>query len=62
MSKEFDVSDLNVKMASKILIGVIIGVVALVIIFGSFYTIGAGERGVLLTWGNPSPKEIWRRW
>lgn len=32
----------------------LIGILCLIIIFGSFYTIGAGERGVLLTFGKPS--------
>lgn len=38
-----------------IFIGVII---LLVILFGTFYIVRAGERGVLLTFGNPSPVAI----
>lgn len=34
---------------------VIVAVILVMAAFGSFYTIGAGERGVLLTWGKPSP-------
>lgn len=39
-----------------LIFGVIILLIAL---FGSFYTIDAGERGILLTWGSPdaTPKE-----
>lgn len=32
----------------------ILGLVLLFVIFGSFYTIPAGYRGVVLTWGNPT--------
>ena len=38
-------------------VGVIIGLLGLVgifAVFGSFYTVGAGERGVLTTWGQVS--------
>jgi len=35
-----------------ILIGVFF-LVAFIIVLGSFYTVGAGERGILLTWGAP---------
>ena len=33
---------------------VVLLIVALIVIFGTFYTVGAGERGIVLTWGNPS--------
>ena len=42
---------------SYILWGVI-ALFALIIIFGSVYTIGAGERGVLLTFGKPSMDSV----
>jgi len=29
-------------------------IILLIIVLGSFYTVSAGERAVLLTWGNPS--------
>jgi regulator of protease activity HflC (stomatin/prohibitin superfamily) len=32
----------------------IVAIVALIVFFGSFYIVGAGERAVVLTWGNPS--------
>lgn len=38
--------------------GMILLVIILILIFGSFYTISAGERGVLLTFGKPSPVVI----
>jgi regulator of protease activity HflC (stomatin/prohibitin superfamily) len=38
----------------KMTIAIAILVFGLIILFGSFYTIGAGERGVLTTFGKPS--------
>lgn len=38
----------------KILVGLIVLVVLLFVAFGSFYTVGAGQRGVLLTFGSAS--------
>ena len=35
----------------KIISSAVIGIIALVIIFGSFGTVGAGERGVFLQFG-----------
>lgn len=33
-------------------------VILLIIILGTFYTVGAGQRAVLLTWGKPNPVEL----
>jgi regulator of protease activity HflC (stomatin/prohibitin superfamily) len=45
--------DINPARIFKI-IGLIIGIlIVLGIVLGSFYTVGAGERGVILTFGNP---------
>lgn len=39
----------------KKIVGIAVAVVLLlIIIVGLFYTIGAGERGIVLTWGKPS--------
>jgi len=32
----------------------VIAIIALIVFFGSFYVVGAGERAIVLTWGNPS--------
>ena len=32
-----------------------IGLLALIAVFGSFYTVGPGERGIVLTWGAAEP-------
>lgn len=39
---------------AKIIVWSIIGLVLLIGVFGSFYTVGAGQRAVLLTWGEAS--------
>jgi regulator of protease activity HflC (stomatin/prohibitin superfamily) len=36
----------------------IVVLVVLVILFGPVYTVGAGERAVLLTWGNPGTESV----
>ena len=41
-------------LVGKIIIQVVLGLVGLVIIFGSFRVVGAGERGVVLTLGQVS--------
>ena len=46
------------KMIAKILIGVVLGILSLVILFSSVYTVSAGERGVLLTFGKPSMESV----
>ena len=38
----------------KLISGVVIGVICLFLIFSGFYTIKAGDRGVLLTFGKPN--------
>lgn len=38
----------------KLALAIFTGIFLLIILFGSFYTVNAGERAVLLTWGNPS--------
>lgn len=40
----------------KIIVHCVLGFLALIILFGTFGTIGAGERGVLLQWGAVSGK------
>lgn len=49
--KELDAS----QMAFKGIKYIALGIAILILFFGSWYTIGAGERGVLLTLGKPSP-------
>lgn len=46
------------KNVKNYILGVIFGVIIFVAIFGSVYTVGAGERGIILTWGKPSDLEI----
>ena len=46
--------EINGEMAVKGIILFIVGSVILILLFGSFYTISAGQRGVLLTFGKPS--------
>jgi regulator of protease activity HflC (stomatin/prohibitin superfamily) len=36
----------------------IIAFIVVIVIFGPVYTVGAGERAVLLTWGNPGTESI----
>lgn len=50
--------DYELKYVMFVVIALICGVVVLSLIFGSVYIINAGQRGVLLTWGeaNPIPK------
>ena len=38
-----------------LIIGVVVAIIVFGLIFGMFYTINAGERGVLLTFGSASP-------
>ena len=45
-------------LVSKIITQVIIGLVVLVVLFGSFRVVGAGERGVVLTLGQVSDS-VW---
>ncbi|MCK9370046.1 prohibitin family protein [Candidatus Dojkabacteria bacterium] len=45
----------EVKMVIRFVIFLIIGVFILILLFGTFYTIPAGYRGVVLTLGKPSP-------
>jgi regulator of protease activity HflC (stomatin/prohibitin superfamily) len=42
-----------VKHITKIVIGVVLGIIIIITLFGTFYTIPAGYRGVLLTFGKP---------
>lgn len=55
---KFDVNgeEINVGMGKPILIG--LGVLIVITALLSVYMIGPGERGVLLTWGNPSMSAI----
>ena len=54
MARESDVPNLYIKI---ILFG-ILGIFILSLLFGSFYIVRAGERAVLLTFGNPSQEAI----
>jgi prohibitin 2 len=40
------------------IIAAVIVIMAVVAVFGPVYTVGAGERAVLLTWGNPGTESI----
>lgn len=46
--------DVTVGGAVKYIVWGIILVIAVIALFSIFYTIGAGERGIILTWGSPS--------
>lgn len=46
--------DINSKLILKVIFGVVFFVLLLVVIFGSWYTVNAGERGIVVTLGNPS--------
>lgn len=39
----------------KLIVSVIVGIILSIIVFGSFYIINPGERGILITLGKPSP-------
>ena len=43
-----------IKKGLKIFGGLIALIIVLVVFFGSFYIVSAGERGIVLTWGNPA--------
>lgn len=47
-------SDDPAKYIAKIVGAITIGLLLVVLAMGSFYTVGAGERGVVLTWGSAS--------
>lgn len=47
----------EVKMIIFGIVALLCAIIFLIFIFGSWYTIDAGERGIILTFGNPS-KEI----
>jgi len=49
-----DVPDITVGKVVKYILWGILGIILLVALFSTFYTIGAGERGIVLTWGDPS--------
>ena len=42
------------KLGIKLVFGLILAIIALVVFFGSFYTINSGERGVVRTFGSVS--------
>lgn len=50
---EDDEEEFPVMKVAGLILSVVF-VILLIILFGSIYIINAGERGVLLTWGNPS--------
>ena len=43
------------KTIVKIIIWSIVGVFGIILLFSTFYVINAGERGIIVTFGNPSP-------
>lgn len=45
------------QIAARVIGGIIAGIIALVLIFGSFYTVDSGERALVLTWGSVSSVE-----
>lgn len=45
----------NIKVAKRVVKLFFIGLILLILIFGAFYTIPAGHRGVVLTFGKPNP-------
>lgn len=51
--RDYDDEEQVVKKTVKGISLVILGIFILIILFGSFYIIQAGQRGVLLTFGNP---------
>lgn len=54
MARDFETYEDRVqRQVRNIILLVVLVVVVLVLIFGSFYIIQAGQRGVLLTFGNP---------
>lgn len=55
MNKEYDDRlSRDIRTAKVIVFGIIAGIILLIILFGTFYTISAGYRGVILTFGKPS--------
>lgn len=57
MVKDMNETDVA-KTAAKLIILVICFIFLLIIVFSSFYMVSAGQRAILLTWGNPSQKAI----
>jgi len=51
---EYDETEKQKRVIIKVILWGIFGVVLIILIFGTFYTIPAGYRGVLLTFGAPS--------
>lgn len=54
MPKEYNEIDQMKSTVKKVFTGMILGIIVLCIIFGGMYTIGEGERGILLTFGKAS--------
>ena len=46
------------KKTVKIVLRVVFAVVCIFLFFGFFYTISAGERGIVVTLGNPSDNYV----
>lgn len=47
-----------VKIAKKLVVYGVLVIIAMIILFGSVYTIDAGDRGILLTFGKPTGNVI----
>jgi len=59
MARDFE--DYDERMSRLVRFWVIFGVIiifVLIAFFGSWYTVGAGEKAVLLTWGSPNPNAM----
>ena len=53
MARDFSEQQATVGSIVKVVFLVFVGIIFLIGIFGSFYIINAGERGIVLTWGRP---------
>ncbi len=56
MEKNKEVNS-ETRIARYVPLGIVV-IIALIILFGSFYTINAGQRGVILTFGKPTMSAI----
>lgn len=54
MVKYGDPSELTIGGIAKIVVLSMVGIIFIIGLFSTLYIVGAGERGIVLTWGNPS--------
>jgi len=53
---DFDEDNTSLKkLGARLVVGFIIFIILLMVFFGLFYTVHAGQRGILLTFGKPNP-------